>query len=329
MHETEYDCAALTQVFDIHGNTVLVIGESDVRYTVREVFASLVPDCIPEVDTRELISRIGSDEGWAEGSNSYYEFNCDYFGVVMAEYGELEYLQSGENTYTIGEYYLMIAPLCKARNGLSSKALDEPLESAWIKDSAGDSSINCPLVKRLLSEYGTQDYIRGGGEIWSNITYYQNIFSACIPSNVITSDAVTLLDCAEASCDSTDSVSSDTVLEIVGIDGPWYEVKFADATAFVPIKQTFKGGYPILQPFDGHEFEEHTCFIWIEYEQHRSMKFDVFDLSEGRRDAIVDIYHPIDEIGIYAIEVTLGETSGRVGLEVRAPGNYSIYLGGC
>lgn len=331
MHQSEYDCSALSAVFDVHGDESLVEGESDVRYTVREVFASLVPDCVPEVDTGELLSRIGSDQGWAEGKNSYYEFNCDYFGVVMAEYGGMEYLQSGQiaHTYTLAEYYQLIAPLCKARDGLSRKSLAAPLDSAWIKDAAGGSAINCPLVKRLLSEYGIQDYIRGGGEVWSNFTYYQNIFPACIPSNVIASDALTLRECAETSCGSVGAVSADTVLEIVGIDGAWYEVKLDAATAFVPIERTITGGYPILQPFDGHEFEEHSCFIWTEFEQSRDMDFKVFDLSERRRDAIVDIYQPIRETGIYVIEVTLGETSGRVGLDVHVLGTYSVYLGGC
>lgn len=126
INETEYDCAKLAEIIVDHGDQVLVIGATDVRYTVSEVFASLAPDCVPSVETRDLLTRIGSDAGWVEGTHADFEYYCDFISVALAEYGELDFIRLEGKVLAFNDYNLQAVPLCNLRADLPRKAMLAP-----------------------------------------------------------------------------------------------------------------------------------------------------------------------------------------------------------
>ena len=126
INETEYDCAKLAEILVDHGDQVLVIGASDVRYTVSEVFASLAPDCVQSVETRGLLTRIGSDAGWVEGTHADFEYYCDFISVALAEYGELDFIRLEGKVLAFNDYNLQAVPLCNLRADLPRKAMLAP-----------------------------------------------------------------------------------------------------------------------------------------------------------------------------------------------------------
>ena len=206
INETEYDCAKLAEILVDHGDQVLVIGASDVRYTVSEVFASLALDCVPSVETRGLLTRIGSDAGWVKGTNAEFEYYCDFISVALAEYGELEFIRLEGKVLTFNDYHLQAVPLCNLRADLPRKAMQAPLHNVWVRYESSADAYNCPAVRLLLSEYGVQDYIRSGSTTWTSLIYFQSIIPDCVPTNVITRRTALLREFAATSCRSIQRV---------------------------------------------------------------------------------------------------------------------------
>lgn len=328
-NESEYDCALLNEIFAIYGDNLLVTGSSDARYSVSEVFTSFVPDCDPDFDARVLLGRIGDDEGWVTGSNSELEYNCDFISLALAEYGDLDFLHAQDRSYTFDEYHLQVVPLCKVRSDTPAKVLESPLDNEWIDAISGGDSFNCPAARLLLSAYGVQDYLRGYGTTWTNLSYFQTVIPDCIPSHVVTNHPADVHECAADSCPSMRRVAGDVALPVVGVQDPWYEVAVGGKTGFIALERTSPGGNPVLQVMDGHYFEAHACVASISYERGSGVDIDIVALFEQPNESEVKVYRPLEEIGVYVIEVSVGDAVERIGPDARIEGNYEFLVGGC
>jgi len=328
-NETEYDCALLSEIFAIYGDKVLVIGSTDARYSVSEVFTSLAPDCDPDFNARDLLERIGDDEGWVTGANSEFEYNCGFISLALAEYGDLDFVRIQGQSLTFNEYHLQVAPLCNVRTDVSAKALESPLENEWIDAISGDSPFNCAAVRLLLGAYGVQDYLRVGGTTWTNLSYFQAGIPDCIPGHVVTIHPSSVYECAASDCLSIRRVEKDTVLSVVGVKDPWYEVAVGDETGFIAAQRTSPGGNPVLQIMDGHYFEAHACVASVSFKQGSGVEIDIVALFEQPNVSEVKVYRPLEEIGVYVIEVSVGDAVERIGLDARIEGAYEFLVGGC
>lgn len=328
-NESEYDCALLSEIFANYGENPLVIGATDARYSVSEVFISFVPNCDPDFNARDLLERIGDDEGWVKGNNSEFEYNCEFVSLALAEYGDLDFVRIQGQSYTLNEYYLQMAPLCNVRTEVPAKVLASPLENEWIDSSSGDIPFNCAAVRLLLSEYGVQNYLRGGGTTWTSLSYFQRVIPDCVPGHVVTIHPSNVHECAASDCPAMGRVEKDTVLPVVGVQDPWYEVAVGDETGFIAVEHTSPGGYPVLQGIDGHYFEAHDCVGSFSYQRGSGVDIDIVALFEKPNDSAVTIYRPLEEIGVYVIEVSVGDAVERIGLDASVEGAYEFLVGGC
>lgn len=329
INESEYDCALLGEIFAIYGDNPLVIGATEVSYSVREVFISFVPKCDPDFNARDLLERIGDDKGWAVGANSELEYNCEFVSLALAEYGDLDFIRIRGQGFTFDDYHLQVAPLCNARKDVAAKAMESPYEQDWKDTSGGEVAFDCAAVRLLLSAYGVQDYVRGGGSTWTNLSYFQRVVPACISSHVVTMHLSPVNECAAGDCPAIKRVEKDTVLTVVGIEDAWYEVALGDETGFIAAQRTTPGGYPILQGIDGHYFEAHDCVASISYKRGSGVDIDIVALFEQPNVSEVKVYRPLEEIGVYVIEVSVGDAVERIGLDARAEGIYEFLVGGC
>ena len=329
INETEYDCAKLAGISVDHGDQDFVIGATDVRYTVSEVFASLAPDCVPSGEKRDLLSRIGSDAGWVEGTNADYEYYCDFISVALAEFGEIDFIRYKGKVLTFNDYHLQAVPLCNLRADPPSKTMQAPLHNVWVQYGSSSDAFNCPAVRLLLSEYGIQDNLRSGSNTWTSLSYFQSNIPGCVSTNAITRRIAALRECAATSCRSIQRVRGGAVLEVVGINEPWYEVAVGDEIAFVTGLNTRLGGNPVLEPLDGHYFDAFACVASVSYKRGSGVDIDIVELFERPNISEVELYRPLEEMGIYVFEVTVGDAVERIGLDASIEGKYEFLMGGC
>ena len=59
------------------------------------------------------------------------------------------------------------------------------------------------------------------------------------------------------------------------------------------------------------------------------MTIDVVTLFEKPNVSDVVIYRPLEEIGVYVIEVSVGAAVERIGLDAHVEGAYEFLVGGC
>ena len=115
----------------------------------------------------------------------------------------------------------------------------------WVLDSDGTGQYNCDVVRSVVAEYGDQVYFQSDDAKYTVAEYYNSTIPGCDLTSgaaayvseesyiVTVQDVVNLRECASRSCSWVGSARSGDMLEVIGEDGDWLEVKHKDATAFI------------------------------------------------------------------------------------------------
>ena len=325
VHQTEYDCSLLQAMHVEYGEETMVRGEGDITYSLREFFASLVPDCAPEVDIDELISRIETTEGWVKGSNESYEFNCGYVSAAVAEYGDLPIFRSDDGIMSLREFFRQSAPLCSAREDLPAKpASAHPNDYDWVQYRPGKESA-CATVKLLLDEYGAHDFLRSGDANWTVFSYHQDISPNCVPLAVLARKGAVLRSCPEEACEIAVALDRDMTLPVTGLYESGYQVEYRDRTWFVASSSDVIAHDEIVVPNDGINIDEFDCFFSPTASTSRSDDVKIIDLSPPDETTIT-LYRPLDFLGVYFVEFLRNGASLYIAVPASYPANYEFLV---
>ncbi len=322
-NESQYDCAVLGPMLTQYGEETLVRTTSSDAYSLSEFFAGLVPDCVSDMDLRDITSRLGHKEGWVKGSNEDYEFNCGYVSAAMAEYGHLDLYRSGDLTLTVRAYFERAVPLCVAREDLESKSKIMSTEDGWLY-SAGGSGSNCETVKILLARYGAVDFLRSGEEKWSLFSYYQDVLPGCLPFAVLAQAGTNVRDCPNDDCSVLERLVRETVLTISGIEAGWYQVNYKLSSAF--IAQTPEDPAPTLrvEANDGIDIDDLNCFLSPTARSSSSTTVELIDLSGTSRDIDVTLHRPLQAQDTHIVRFAEGDLVEYVAVPIRYPATYEF-----
>ena len=326
MHQTEYDCAVLRLMLAAYGGEILVQAASDVSYTLSEFFASLVPDCIPGVDITELVSRIGSTDGWVAGTNESYEFNCAFVSAAIAEYGQLDLYRFGEKILTVGDYLNQSVPRCSARTDLPAQAPpDQPHDNEWVRFVEGQEAA-CATIKQLVYHYGADDFLRSGNYLASVFDYYQDIVPDCIFLAVLARAGTELVECLEDECDNIGQLARDTTLSVTGFLELGYQVAYGDSSAFVALSADVLPPDETVIPNDGTNIDAFDCFFSPLAWTSRPTKAEIIDLSTSELETSITMYSPLQPLGIYMIEFARKEAVYRIAVPATYEAAYEFLI---
>ncbi len=326
VHQTEYDCALLQAIHAEYGDETLVRGEGDITYSLREFFASLVPDCAPEVDTDELISRIETTEGWVKGSNEDYEYNCGYVSAAAAEYGDLPIHRSEDGILSLRDFLWQSAPRCSAREDLPAKpASEHPNDNEWVEIIPGQESA-CATVKLLLYEYGAHDFLRGRDVSWTVFSFYQQTIPNCVPLAVLARKGSVLQSCPEKACELSAALDRDMTLPVTGLYEDGYQVEYRDEPWFVASSSDVIAPDEIVVPNDGIDIDEFGCFFSPTANTTRSDDVKLIDLSGRGNGTAINLYRPLDFLGVYFVEFLKNGASLYIAVPARYPANYEFLV---
>lgn len=115
----------------------------------------------------------------------------------------------------------------------------------WVLDGAGDAHYNCDVVEAVVADYGDQAYVQADGAEYSVAEFYAATVPGCVTASeaetqvaaetysVTVQDVVNLRECGSTSCSRVGQTRSGDILEVVGEDGDWLEVKHENTTAFI------------------------------------------------------------------------------------------------
>ena len=326
IHQTEYDCAVLQAMYLEYGEETMVRGEGDITYSLREFFASLVPDCAPEVDIDELISRIETTEGWVKGSNEDYEYNCGYVSAAAAEYGDLPIHRSEDGILSLRDFLRQSAPRCSAREDLPARpAPAQPRDNDWVEIIPGQDSA-CATVKLLLYEYGAQDFLRGGDVSWTVFSFYQQTIPNCVPLAVLARKGTVLRSCPEEACEFSKALARDMTLPVTGLYENGYQVEYPDGPWFVDLSPDLIAPDEIVVPNDGIDIDEFDCFFSPAASTLRSDDVKLINLSGGNAETTVTLYRPLDYLGVYFVEFLRNGASLYIAVPARYPADYQFLV---
>ncbi|MCY3780962.1 MAG: fibronectin type III domain-containing protein [Chloroflexi bacterium] len=119
------------------------------------------------------------------------------------------------------------------------------LSQDWVYNIAGDTQYNCEVVNELNRDYGDQPYVQSGGAAFTVEEFHAMTVPDCQAQaeasalaseeaiTVMVHDIVNLRECASTSCIRVGATRSGDVLEVVGEDGDWLEVKYENTTVFI------------------------------------------------------------------------------------------------
>ena len=322
-NESQYDCAVLEPVLAEYGDETLVRGASNVTYSLREFFASLVPDCVTEVDVAELMSRIGSTEGWVTGTNDSYEFNCDVVSAAIKEYGHLGLYRDEEQELSVSEYFEIAVPLCEARADLSVKTEIASSESGW--QTVSGSQTNCETVKILLNQYGAPDFLRSGGESWTLFSYYQEV-SGCLPYAILARESTALRECPDDECSVILRLTRDTALTITGMSESWYQVGYRASDVYIAVSPELALVTEKVEPNDGLNIDEIDCFLSPVTPVNSAMQVKLIDLSASARDIEITLYPPLTTEDIHIVKFEEEDAVHYVAVPVRYRATYEVLV---
>ncbi len=115
----------------------------------------------------------------------------------------------------------------------------------WVLDDNGEARYNCDLLKSVVAAYGDQAFVRLDATELTVAAYFASTVPGCDTDSeamaqaaaesyaVTVNDVINLRECGSTSCSRVGRAASGDVLEVVGEDGDWLEVKHDGATAFI------------------------------------------------------------------------------------------------
>lgn len=325
MHQTEYDCAILRSIRDNYGQVTLVKTATAVHLTLTEFFASLVPDCLAEVDIAELNSRFRTSEGWVTGWNEDFQFNCDFVSAAIAEYGHLDLYRDEAETLSVAEFFHRSVPLCVARADLSAKTEITSSDDGWLSKTSG-SQTNCDTVKLLINQYGAPDLLRENTETWTLFNYYQDILPTCIPYAILANESTALRECPSDDCEETERLERDTVLAVTGLRDSWLQTDSGDKDAFLPLSSDLPRAQIAVLPNDGRYLDQIRCFFSPLALVDGPLEIKTLDLSNRERDTDFTLYSPPQSLGMYMVKLVRDELTVYVAVPVEYRTSYEFMI---
>lgn len=180
------------------------------------------------------------------------------------------------------------------------------LAQVWV-DGTDEVEYNCDLVRTLIAEYGDEPLARGVvgvPGIASLIEFFANRAPLCIRSDtsaltespavfkVTVKSAVNLRDCASTECEKVGATAAGDILEVLGQDGEWYQVRFDGGVAWIAGWLTTRLPDAVIEGEQAFLFEDAGCIIAPRSKRSSDMDINIIITGDRMSDVRVDLYRP-------------------------------------
>ena len=240
------------------------------------------------------------------------------------------------------------------------------LAQEWLVQ--GDEEYNCELIRAIAeSDLGAQPFVRRSGRSYTIVEWFEHCETdrsdaSQAPTDevsfrVTVKSSVNLRDCAGTTCNRVGQATSGEVLDVLAIDGDWYQVRMPNGTiAFIAGWLTTRLPDHIVETDEPYLLD--NCIVVPDSSRSTDMDINIIIAGDRKDDVTVDLYAPTQESplrvdrqldktfidtgepyiaqfyrwnqwfpsGLYTIEVKLDGVSHRLAWSVSERAQYNVYV---
>ncbi len=176
------------------------------------------------------------------------------------------------------------------------------LAQSWEPVGEGELELNCDLIELISEDYGDEPLARRNGDSATLSEFFSSLVPSCESSsgaapgdtlfNVRTGSSVNLRDCANTTCSKVGVTADGDILDVVGEDGDWYEIKYGSGTAFIAGWLTERLPDAVIETGEAHFISGTNCTVVPDASRASDMDINVIITGDRKGDVTVDITQP-------------------------------------